>query len=137
MELLLNLLWLMLALPAVLIWRHDLTSARAAGRFSRSRSIVLLCCLLALLFPIVSATDDLHPLRIEIEESSPSKRVVKQAPAPASPAWGNAGGLPALLLQEAWCREADETLGLVAIDLPVSPGQALASTIGSRAPPSA
>jgi hypothetical protein len=137
MELLLNLLWLMLALPAVLIWRQDLTSARAAGRFSGSRSIVLLCCLLALLFPIVSATDDLHPLRIEIEESSPSKRVVKQAPSPASPAWGNAGGLPALLLQEASCRDANETLGLVAIDLPVSPEPALASTIGSRAPPSA
>jgi hypothetical protein len=137
MELLLNLLWLMLALPAVLIWRQDLTSARAAGRFSGSRSIVLLCCLLALLFPIVSATDDLHPLRIEIEESSPSKRVVKQSPGAASPAWGNAGGLPALLPQQAWRRDAKETLGLVAIDLPVSPEQALASTIGSRAPPSA
>jgi hypothetical protein len=137
MELLLNLLWLMLALPAVLIWRHDLTSARAAGRFSRSRSIVLLCCLLALLFPIVSATDDLHPLRIEIEESSASKRVVKQSPAPTSPAWGNAGGLPALLLQEASSRNTDETLGLISIDLPVSPEQAVASTIGSRAPPSA
>jgi hypothetical protein len=137
MELLLNLLWLMLALPAVLIWRHHLTSARATGRFSGSHSIVLLCCLLALLFPIVSATDDLHPLRIEIEESSPSKRVVKQSPAPASPAWGNAGGLPALLPQSAWRRDANETLGLVAIDLPVSPQPAPASTIGSRAPPSA
>jgi len=96
-----------------------------------------LCCLLALLFPIVSATDDLHPLRIEIEESSPSKRVVKQSPGSASPAWGNAGALPALLPQPAWRRDANETLGLVAIDLPVSPKQALASTIGSRAPPSA
>ena len=135
MELLLNLLWLMLALPAVLIWRHDLTSSQVLGRFSRSRSIVLLSCLLALLFPIVSATDDLHPIRAEIEESSPSKRVVKQAPGPNSPAWSNASRPPEQLLDATFFKVNDGTIGLVSIEQPVFLDQAHAGTIGSRGPP--
>jgi hypothetical protein len=135
MELLLNLLWLMLALPAVLIWRHDLTSSRALGRFSRSRSFVLLSCLLALLFPIVSATDDLHPVRAEIEESSPSKRVVKQAAGPNSPTWSNASRPPEQLLDAVCFKAKDETTGLISIEQPILPDQALAGTAGSRAPP--
>jgi hypothetical protein len=135
MELLLNLFWLMLALPAVLIWRHDLTSARPLGMFSRSRSFVLLSCLLALLFPIVSATDDLHPIRAEIEESSPSKRVVKQAPGPNSPTWSSASRPPEQLLDAIFFRVKDETIGLVSIEQPIFLDQALASTIGSRGPP--
>jgi len=51
MELLLNLLWLILALPALLVWRRQSASAR-------SSAIVFLGCLLALLFPIVSVTDE-------------------------------------------------------------------------------
>jgi len=135
MELLLNLLWLMLALPAVLIWRHDLTSARASGRFCRSRSFFLLSCLLALLFPIVSVTDDLHPTRSEMEESSPSKRVVKQAPGAKAPAWGNTGGPPAQLPPVASFGDQDETHGLVLISSSDLPAQPLTSKLGSRAPP--
>ena len=51
MELLLNLLWLMLALPAVLVWRQHSASTRSSGKQSHSRTLVLLGCLLALLFP--------------------------------------------------------------------------------------
>jgi hypothetical protein len=79
MELLLNLLWLTLALPAIWVWRHEPTRARHALSCSRVRASLLLLCVLTLLFPVVSATDDLHPLRSEIEESSPSKRLVKQS----------------------------------------------------------
>jgi hypothetical protein len=135
MELLLNLLWLMLALPALLIWRHDPTSARALGRFARSRSFVLLSCLLALLFPIVSATDDLHPIRTEIEESGPSKHVVKQSPRSSSPTSGNAGAQPAQLLHITSFSSENTILSLVAIKLPLLPRQTFVSTVGPRAPP--
>jgi hypothetical protein len=136
MELLLNLLWLMLALPAVLIWRQDLTSARISGRFCRSRSFLLLSCLLALLFPIVSVTDDLHATRAEMEESSPSKRVVKQSPGAKATTWSNAGGSPAQQsLHIASCENQDETLGLVLASLAVLPPQAVTSAISSRGPP--
>lgn len=134
MELFLNLLWLMLALPAVVIWRHDVRSARASGRLCRSRSFVLLSCLLALLFPIVSATDDLHPTRAEIEESSPSKRVVKQSPASQFPTWG-ACGPPADVLHVASLRDDNEPLGVVSTYLTVLPAQVFASPIRGRAPP--
>jgi hypothetical protein len=135
MELLLNLLWLMLVLPAVLIWRHDLTSGRASGWFCRSRAFVLLSCLLALLFPIVSATDDLHPIRAEIEESSPSKRVVKQSPGSKSPTWGNEGRPPAQLVEVAAFGDKDQTLELISTYLLLPPTRTLTGTIGGRAPP--
>ncbi len=135
MELLLNLFWLMLVLPAVLIWQHDLTSGRASGRFCRSRSFVLLSCLLALLFPVVSATDDLHPTRAEVEESSPSKRVIKQSTGPNSPVWSNTGGPPAQLLDVASFRDENEATELISTYSLVPPEQALTGSISDRAPP--
>jgi hypothetical protein len=36
--------------------------------------------LLVLLFPIISATDDVHAMRAEMEEPGASKRSVRQAP---------------------------------------------------------
>jgi len=84
MELLLNILWLLLVLPAFWVW-HDFVSGKQAGRIRAASSVVLLGCVLALLFPVVSATDDLHAMRSEMEESSPGKRVVKLA-APSSQA---------------------------------------------------
>jgi hypothetical protein len=68
MELFLNLLWLLLAVPAVWVWRTArCRHVRSAGQ---SRQCVLvLGCLLAMLFPVVSASDDLQAMRPEIEES--------------------------------------------------------------------
>jgi hypothetical protein len=79
MELLLNLLWLMLVLPAVWVWRRQDFVAQPR-RFQRVRVLLLLSCILTLLFPIVSATDDLHAMRPELEESSPTKRIAKLSP---------------------------------------------------------
>ena len=73
MELLLNLAWLLLALPAYWLWRDSRTTAR---RFRPSHSLLALGCMLIVLFPVVSATDDLRAMRPEIEESSNSKRGV-------------------------------------------------------------
>jgi hypothetical protein len=71
MELLLNLFWLAFALLAVGSWWY----ARSAQRCNRLPQFVVLSCVLILLFPVVSVTDDLHPIRPEMEESSPSKKI--------------------------------------------------------------
>jgi len=73
MELLLNLAWLLLALPAYWLWRDSRTTA---SRFRPSHSLLALGCMLIVLFPVVSATDDLSAMRPEMEESSNSKRAI-------------------------------------------------------------
>lgn len=77
MELLLNLLWLLLAMPALWLWRYSRT-APERGKFYALQSFLALGCLLVVLFPVVSATDDLQAMRAEMEES-PSKRSICQS----------------------------------------------------------
>ena len=137
MELLLNVLWLMLALPAVLVWRRQSAAARSSGKPSHFRWFVLLGCLMALLFPVVSATDDLHPIRAEIEESSPSKRAVKQSPGVKSPAWSYDGGRPLLLVHLAALLPDTEACGPVSECRTVLLQESPAGTINDRAPPTA
>src|SRR5215467_8116821 len=83
MELLLNLSWLLLAMPAYWLWR---ASTRRSGRFSALQSVFALSCALVILFPVVSATDDLRVMRAEMEESPTSKRSVCQASGAKAPA---------------------------------------------------
>lgn len=87
MELLLNLFWLLLAMPAYWLWRYS-RSAPKRHKFDALRCFLALGCLLVILFPIVSATDDLHAMRAEMEES-PNKRSVRQSSCdkPGSPKW--------------------------------------------------
>jgi len=78
MELLLNLAWLLLALPAFWLWR-DARTMPAARKFTAFECLLALGCLLVLLFPVISATDDLRAMRAEIEESPTSKRSIGQS----------------------------------------------------------
>ncbi len=72
-ELLLNLIWITLALGALCAF------ARSRRWSSRSRSpvgskaLLALTCCMVLLFPIISASDDLHPVQAAVEDAS--KRV--------------------------------------------------------------
>lgn len=76
MELLLNLAWLLLALPAFWLWRD---SRSVYGRRLASIQILLtLGCMLVILFPVISASDDLVAMRSEMEETPASKRSVCQ-----------------------------------------------------------
>jgi hypothetical protein len=65
MELLLNLIWLLLFVPACLIWR---TTRRSPDTYSSNFVLLLLACTLAILFPVVSASDDIQAMRPEMEE---------------------------------------------------------------------
>jgi len=78
MELLLNLAWLLLAIPAYGLWRKSTHAKRRHG-ISSLQCLLALGCALVLLFPVISATDDLHAMRAEIEESPTSKRSIQQA----------------------------------------------------------
>jgi hypothetical protein len=83
MELLLNLAWLLLSLPAYWLWR------RSARRFSPLQCLLALGCVLVLLFPVISASDDLHAICAEMEDSSSSKRTVRQSGSDRNSAWVN------------------------------------------------
>jgi len=68
MELLLNLVWLLLALSATVAgWMAG--SARGVRRWRRS---LLVACISLLIFPVLSASDDLHALAAECEDSTVS-----------------------------------------------------------------
>jgi hypothetical protein len=135
MELLLNLLWLALVLPAVLIWRRQSVYSRSFWHPRSFRAVVLLGCLMVLLFPVVSATDDLHPIRNEIEESNPSRRAAKQAPAHQSADW-TTGPPPACLVEVFWFRPDSKVCGSVSEYLAVLPERVFPGAGGGRAPPS-
>src|ERR1700687_6291847 len=79
MECFLNLCWLSLLLPAWLLWRQRTSSTGSAnpGRSPAGRPLVFICalgCALILLFPVISASDDLHAMRPEMEESKRASR---------------------------------------------------------------
>ena len=71
MELLLNLFWLLIAASALYAWGR-----RRDGVAARSHLIALIC-LLTLLFPVISATDDLHAMRPEIEDAASNRRAFR------------------------------------------------------------
>ena len=102
MELLLNLAWMLLALPAFWLWRQGGT-ARVARRVTALQCLLALGCAVVLLFPVISATDDLHAMRAEMEESATSKRTVLHAGSEKHSTWVNRlQGPPALMASIAW-----------------------------------
>ena len=75
MELLLNLLWFAIAVCAVVAHlRHHMTDRR---QFRLGLGALL--CVLTLLLPAISITDDLHFDTLAVEDSSSTKRLVNAA----------------------------------------------------------
>jgi len=96
MELLLNLLWIAIALAAFsLLWASRGLSSQLP-KVPYWKAVLALACVLALLFPVVSASDDLHPTQAVLEDAT--KRI-QQAVAPFQhgPAASFTAMLPALL----------------------------------------
>jgi hypothetical protein len=71
MELLLNLIWISLAILALLGFLCS--RRRCHTRIAYGKSLLALTCGAVLLFPVISASDDLHPTEAVVEEAS--KRV--------------------------------------------------------------
>jgi len=95
MELLLNLIWVALASGAFLVFLRRQHEA-SHGRVSYRRSLLALMCVVLLLFPVVSASDDLHPSQALLEDAS--KRIQHFYLLLQSSPGGSAGALlPAML----------------------------------------
>jgi len=135
MELLLNLFWLTLVLPALWLWRHEPEFAQGRRRFDRVRSCLLLSCVLTLLFPVVSATDDLHALGQEMEEASSSKRLVKQAASDKSTTGLSNGDVPPALPVSTSFTPSHKACGRVLVVSVLLPRRAQSRQRASRAPP--
>ncbi|MGO8795211.1 MAG: hypothetical protein ACLQLC_10340 [Candidatus Sulfotelmatobacter sp.] len=78
MELFLNLAWVLLALPAYWLWQRN-AEAHRGRRLTPWQCLLALGCALVLLFPVISASDDLHAMRAEMEDSATNKRTVRQS----------------------------------------------------------
>jgi hypothetical protein len=133
MELLLNLLWLTLALPAIWMGRHPSLYTQGCRGFDRIRPFVLFACGLLLLFPVVSATDDLCATQQIMEEFGPSKRMVKAAVGDKL-LTRHSSALPAFVLTGA-CSSIDDVCGQVLLAAVRRPEARRFGKPSSRAPP--
>jgi hypothetical protein len=70
METFLNLVWLAVTVAAIWLWRFRWTASRRNPRHSTRMEAVAMVCVLALLFPVISLTDDLHPETVAVDAAS-------------------------------------------------------------------
>jgi ABC-type uncharacterized transport system permease subunit len=70
METTLNLIWVAVTIAAVWLWRFRWSVSRENRRHSMRMESVAMVCVLALLFPVISLTDDLHPETVAVDASS-------------------------------------------------------------------
>jgi len=73
METVLNLIWLAITLAGIWVWRYRWFTLRGNRRERIFPEAAAIICLIALLFPVISLTDDLHP-EIVIAECASAKR---------------------------------------------------------------
>jgi hypothetical protein len=79
MELLLNLVWAMLAFAAAVAFWRARRSCAPLRKTPYCKALIALSCAVWLLFPVVSASDDLHPTQAVFEDAS--KRLQQMTPA--------------------------------------------------------
>lgn len=124
MELLLNICCLLLLVPAVYLWRHRTHACRW-------RLAVALACLFFLLLPVISATDDLHAVSQEIEEST-----VRKSAKGGGPRHTSTGSLAILPNSSPPASRSPEPSGRVGLTPTPILLEVYAISSPSRAPPS-
>lgn len=133
-ELLLNLAWVLTATATVTWWLRRSTSRSA---WSVPVQFCALCCALALLFPVISASDDLHAAQLAVEASDASRKVLKSiAPVRASVSadWLQISSALLHTLSSA-LRRAFITIGVVVESQALASVLSFSYTIIGRAPP--
>jgi hypothetical protein len=138
MEIALNLAWLGVTLALLWMWRFRWLPSHRNSRRSLRLEAVALVCVLALLFPVISLTDDLHPEIIAVDSVSGKRNACLMAAASVprrdlSTHWGT-HFIHALLLQSIAGAK------LIAVSRPDSPQTVLAPTVSvdtrfGRSPP--
>jgi hypothetical protein len=97
MELLLNLAWLALALLSLGIFIGRREETVRHSRVPHGTAFLALACALVLLFPVVSASDDLHPSQAVLEDAT--KRIQQMAAPQHHGNFGSSSSMaPALLV---------------------------------------
>jgi hypothetical protein len=137
METILNLVWLAVTLAALWLWRFRWKGARRKPGHDVRLEAVAMVCVLALLFPVISLTDDLHPEVIPAEAAS-SKRALCLLQAKQTHGGTHAGTNQHFLfacLRESLTPGKLEFSCLVLL-LPVSQPLSGSSVRSGRAPPS-
>ncbi|GAC1428143.1 MAG: hypothetical protein NVSMB68_00100 [Thermoanaerobaculia bacterium] len=130
-ELFLNLVWLSIAVSALSSFAMWAAAQPSDGRSRRKRVhvAIALACGLALLFPIISVTDDLHSDAVALEEWSSARRttlILNQ----------HALAVPMGTLAEQIARHLAACVApLLVIDLPPADPASFTSPPGLRAPP--
>jgi hypothetical protein len=125
MELLLNLVWIGLVIGSFLTLLRRPRQLRP--RRTDWQRVLALACVLLLLFPVISASDDLHPSQALLEEAT------RRAPRLVSPVHPSTGAsaapmLPALML-------LGLLLALCKLEPRVLPKSPLCSLAGHSLPP--
>jgi hypothetical protein len=136
MELLLNLCWLSLALPAYWLWQREKSTGTKSQHFLHWNCVLVLGCMLMLLFPVVSATDDLHAMRPEIEESNRSKHISRQAGDSSASRLNIIGGSPVLLMPVSFFDTQFQAIGVTTNLVSVACTPIRIGLDSGRAPPS-
>ena len=70
METILNFLWLAVTLTIAGVWSFRWLPSQQHPRMRMRREAIALVCALALLFPAISLTDDLHPESVAVDAAS-------------------------------------------------------------------
>ena len=80
MEIVLNAAWLVLAMASFAILARRLAGRRREYGHGPTPfyCAVALSCVLAILFPVISLSDDLQAMQVPVEEASPSRLVIKK-----------------------------------------------------------
>ena len=134
MELTLNLCWLMLAVPVILLCWNAPQFARGSRNYRHFHFCMLAICLLALLFPVVSASDDLAAMRAESEESSIARAGIKSWALDSSNSHS-----PASYLAAVDCHFSEgfrnAACGIVSTSPQTLPDRVFFYPVGDRAPP--
>jgi len=132
MEILLNMVWMLLVLPAWWLWRRCARGQEIA--WSPWQCLFALAGLLVLLFPVISASDDLNAMRAEMEEST---RTAVSASASEVVKSSSVGAMQAAMPADA-PRFSLSMLGWLGAEASAPSGHAATrSTRSGRAPPQA
>ena len=134
MELLLNLIWLLLVMPAYLLWR---TRTRGSHAHRSSFVLLVLACTLAILFPVVSATDDIQAMRPEIEEAGNRDAVSSSHHSRFHAPVQHASSSMVLLGAHSARRPEMRSCGTVIFLVSALPAAPALATLSARAPPTA
>ncbi len=136
MEFALNLLWLVLALLSLAFWQRFRGVAFYRQRHWWGGGLLALGCALAVLFPVISVSDDLQTAQAILEDSSPSKRSVRSTGADQAPSNHGKFNHPSFNYRPASSGIAqDGNSAQIFLPLIPSPVAASISPVEGRAPP--